>query len=137
MGTSVFTNRLIDYFRTGIMEYDLAYAMNGGLGGLVAITANCCVVTPGMACIIGIIGGWVYLGGSKLLRKLKIDDAVDAIPFTIVMVYGDASPQVYSQVQKRKQSLTAMDRKDYSMVVENYSQLKFAEHYGLLLGSWQ
>jgi len=78
--SSVFTNTAIDYFKNGTVEYDLSYAMNGGLGGLVGITANCCVVTPGMACIIGIIAGWVYIAGSKTLQKLRIDDAVDAIP---------------------------------------------------------
>merc|ERR1712019_236649 len=54
--------------------------MNGCLGGLVAITSGTSVVTPWAAFIIGIIGGWVYLGMSNLLIKLKIDDAVDAIP---------------------------------------------------------
>merc|ERR1719276_774709 len=54
--------------------------MNGALGGLVAITAGTCVITPWGACIVGIIGGWVYLGFSKFLIKMKIDDAVDAIP---------------------------------------------------------
>merc|ERR1711982_313554 len=66
--------------KTGMVEYDLSYAMNGGLGGLVAITANCCVVTPYWACIIGGIAGWVYIACSKLLVALRIDDAVDAIP---------------------------------------------------------
>jgi len=78
--SSVFTNTAIDYFQSGVVEYELAFAMNGALGGLVGITANCCVVTPGMACIIGLIAGWVYIGCSKLLIKLRIDDAVDAIP---------------------------------------------------------
>jgi Amt family ammonium transporter len=54
--------------------------MNGCLFGLVAITAGCSVVTPWAALIIGAIGGLVYIAGSKLLIKLKIDDAVDAIP---------------------------------------------------------
>lgn len=78
--SSVFSNTLIDYTYTGEVMYDLSFAMNGGLSGLVAITANCCVVTPAMACIIGLISGLVYIGGSKLLVKLHIDDAVDAIP---------------------------------------------------------
>jgi len=55
-------------------------AMNGCLGGLVGITAGCSVVEPWAAVLIGIISGWVYVGSSKLLVKLKIDDAVDAIP---------------------------------------------------------
>jgi len=76
----MFTDSLIMYNKTGEMSYDLTMAMNGSLGGLVAITAGTSVVTPWAAFIIGIIGGWVYLGMSKLLIKLKIDDAVDAIP---------------------------------------------------------
>lgn len=30
--------------------------------------------------MIGLIAGWVYLGASALILRLKIDDAVDAIP---------------------------------------------------------
>ena len=37
------------------------------------------MVTPGMSCIIGIIAGWMYLGFSEFLVKLRIDDAVDAV----------------------------------------------------------
>lgn len=54
--------------------------MNGALSGLVAITANCSVVEPWAAVIIGLIAGWVYVFSSKLLVAAKIDDAVDAIP---------------------------------------------------------
>ena len=54
--------------------------MNGCLSGLVAITANCSVVEPWAAVVIGFIAGLVYVFSSKLLVMLKIDDAVDAIP---------------------------------------------------------
>jgi hypothetical protein len=37
-------------------------------------------VEPWAACVIGIIAGWVYMAGSRLLLHFKIDDAVDAIP---------------------------------------------------------
>merc|ERR1712224_1171191 len=78
--SSMFTACILEYMATGEVQYDVTMAMNGCLGGLVAITAGCSVVTPWAALIIGIIGGWVYLGMSKLLIKLRIDDAVDAIP---------------------------------------------------------
>merc|ERR1711982_285629 len=78
--SAVFVNCVMDYAYTGAVEYDLSYAMNGGLSGLVAITANCCVVTPPMAVLIGLNAGLVYIACSNLLVKLKIDDAVDAIP---------------------------------------------------------
>merc|ERR1739844_46466 len=64
----------------GESEYDITMAMNGALSGLVGITANCSVVEPWAAVAIGIVAGWVYVFSSKLLVKLKIDDAVDAIP---------------------------------------------------------
>ena len=54
--------------------------MNGCLTGLVAITAGCATVETWAAVLIGICAGWVYLGASKLMVRLKIDDAVDAIP---------------------------------------------------------
>lgn len=78
--TSMFTDTILDAMATGEASYDLTMAMNGALGGLVAITAGCSVVTPWAACLIGMVGGWVYLGFSKLLIKLRIDDAVDAVP---------------------------------------------------------
>merc|ERR1712038_477630 len=78
--SSMFTDTIIGMIRTGEAEYDLSNAMNGALGGLVGITANCSVVEPWAACVIGLVSGWVYLGASNLLVKLKVDDAVDAIP---------------------------------------------------------
>jgi Amt family ammonium transporter len=54
--------------------------LNGSLAGLVAITANCHAVNETQAVIIGGIGGIVMLGASALLVRIRIDDAVDAIP---------------------------------------------------------
>ncbi len=54
--------------------------MNGCLTGLVAITAGCGSVDTWAAVAIGTISGWVYMFASKLMIRLRIDDAVDAIP---------------------------------------------------------
>lgn len=78
--TAMFFDSLMDYRTTGEVSYDLTMAMNGALGGLVAITAGCSVVYPWAAVIIGMVGGLVYYGFSKFLIMMKIDDAVDAIP---------------------------------------------------------
>ena len=78
--TAMFTDTIIDMMATGEASYDLTMAMNGCLAGLVGITAGTSVVEPYAALLIGIVAGWVYIAASKLLIKLKIDDAVDAIP---------------------------------------------------------
>lgn len=51
--------------------------MNGCLGGLVSITGSCGVIEPWAAVIIGAVAGLLYLSTSKLLIRLRIDDAVD------------------------------------------------------------
>ena len=66
------------YFEGGIISMD--HAGNGVLAGLVSITANCSVVEPYGAFIIGFFGGIIYYLSSKLLKMLKIDDVVDAAP---------------------------------------------------------
>ena len=78
--TAMFFDSFMDARQTGEVSYDLTMAMNGALGGLVGITAGCSVVKPWAACVIGVISGLVYYGFSKFLIKMKVDDAVDAIP---------------------------------------------------------
>merc|ERR1712086_547184 len=78
--SSMFFDTLLGFLSEGEAEYDLTMAMNGCMGGLVGITAGCSTVEPWAAIIIGLIAGVVYVLASKLLVKLKIDDAVDAIP---------------------------------------------------------
>merc|ERR1712014_412429 len=58
--------------------YDIAGFCNGILAGLVSITAGCGTVDCGSAFAIGIIGGFVYQGASLLMKKLRIDDPIDA-----------------------------------------------------------
>jgi Amt family ammonium transporter len=81
------TSTIIGARKTGLYEWDTTAAMNGGLTGLAAITAGCASVEPWAGFLIGIIAGWIYLSASKLILKLKIDDAVDAIP---VHLFGGA-----------------------------------------------
>lgn len=74
------TNLYLLERKTGEFSFDLSVAMNGALAGLVAITAPCGTVENWAAVCVGIVAGWVYLAGSELLLRLKLDDAVDAIP---------------------------------------------------------
>jgi Amt family ammonium transporter len=59
---------------------DLIMTMNGALGGLVGITANCHAVTPISAVMIGLVAGIIATFGCLFLERLKLDDAVGAIP---------------------------------------------------------
>jgi Amt family ammonium transporter len=58
---------------------DISMALNGGLAGLVAITAGSHVILPIEACFIGSIGGLIVLLGIPLLDRLRLDDPVGAI----------------------------------------------------------
>ncbi|NJN18643.1 MAG: ammonium transporter [Oscillochloris sp.] len=59
---------------------DVDLALNGALAGLVAVTANADSVSLPAAILIGAIGGILMLGCDYLLERLRIDDAVGAIP---------------------------------------------------------
>ena len=55
-------------------------ALNGALGGLVAITAEPLAPSPILAIFIGGVGSALVILTVPLLDKLKIDDVVGAIP---------------------------------------------------------
>jgi Amt family ammonium transporter len=66
--------------QTGETKFDISYALNGCLSGLVAITGGCAVIEPWAALLVGSAAGIIYVLASNLLIHLRIDDAVDAIP---------------------------------------------------------
>ena len=48
------------------------------MAGLVSITASCDRVHPWAAFVIGAIGAFVYIGSTRLLEKIKVDDPLEA-----------------------------------------------------------
>ncbi|MFA9423343.1 MAG: ammonium transporter [Sedimentibacter sp.] len=75
---STTTAMLITWFR--YKKPDVSITLNGALGGLVAITAGCDVVSPVGAAAIGFIAAFVVVFGIELLdKKLKVDDPVGAV----------------------------------------------------------
>ncbi|WP_426574400.1 ammonium transporter [Aquihabitans sp. McL0605] len=61
-------------------KWDVGMAINGFLGGLVAITAPCYWVGPWEAILIGGIAGILVPLGVDLLERLRIDDPIGAVP---------------------------------------------------------
>ena len=69
---------VIRYMISGYI--DISLLINGVLGGLVAITANCHAVSPAAAAFIGAAAGVIVVFGSLLLEQRQIDDAIGVIP---------------------------------------------------------
>ena len=75
--------------------------MNGCLGGLVSITGSCGVVDPWCAVITGFVAGLLYISTSKLLIRLRIDDAVDAIPVHMTNgIWGTLSVGLFASTKR-------------------------------------
>jgi Amt family ammonium transporter len=73
----IFVAVFLGWWQSGVPQ--LPWAFNGGLAGLVAITAPCAWVTPAESILIGAIGGAVMYAGVLILERFKIDDPVGAI----------------------------------------------------------
>jgi Ammonium Transporter Family/Calcineurin-like phosphoesterase len=70
------TAAFLAWVQTG--EVTVGAATNGILGGLVAITAACDIVSPAKSIVIGMVAGVVFVSSSLLVKMLVIDDVVDA-----------------------------------------------------------
>ena len=58
---------------------DLTMALNGAIGGLVSITAEPLAPTPGLALLIGAVGGLIVVYSIVMLDRMRLDDPVGAI----------------------------------------------------------
>jgi len=94
---TLFINTFIQERMTGEVTYNLQYAMNGCLSGLVAVTAGCAVIESWASIIIGSAAGALYLLSSQQLVKHRIDDAVDGIPVHFIQgIWGTLSVGFFS-----------------------------------------
>lgn len=85
--------------------WDVGVGMNCILAGLVSITAGANVIEPWGAFMAGVIGAFVYLGASKLITFMKIDDPLDAFAvhgacgfwgLLVVGIFGTKSAFVFA-----------------------------------------
>jgi Amt family ammonium transporter len=57
----------------------LIRVVNGGVGGLVASTAGCAILTPGSAIVVGLVASGLVTVGNWILERNQLDDAVGGI----------------------------------------------------------
>lgn len=67
---------LLIYAKTKV--WDIGMALNGGLAGLVAVTAPCAVISGPSALIIGLIAGMIVVVSLLVVENAGIDDPVGA-----------------------------------------------------------
>ena len=60
-------------------KFTLLGCINGMITGMVAIGAGCDVIDHWGACVVGLIGGFIFVFYSELLFKLGVDDPLDAM----------------------------------------------------------
>jgi ammonium transporter len=108
---------------TTIMSYwlekraDVFYLINGALAGLVAITASAHAVTTLEAVVIGALGGAVMIGVDKLLIRLRIDDAVGAVPVHLgAGVFGTLALAVFGTPELLGFDPATFNRLDFFIV---------------------
>ncbi len=63
---------------------DLSMALNGGVAGLVAITAPCAMVSLGSSIVIGLVAGVAVVLAVLFFDKIRVDDPVGAISVHLV-----------------------------------------------------
>ena len=90
---------------------DVDQFINGALGGLVAVTANCFAVSTGSAALIGLVGGMIVVFVSQLLEALKIDDAVGAIPVHLgAGIWGTLATGLYGDLETLGTGLSRLEQ---------------------------
>lgn len=86
---------------------EVTAVMNGSLAGLVAITANAHVVSSPGAVVIGLIGGLIMVGADRLLIRLRIDDAIGAVPVHLAAgIWGTLAVALFGQPELLGTGLT-------------------------------
>ncbi|MEM6503619.1 MAG: ammonium transporter [Cyanobacteria bacterium P01_C01_bin.89] len=113
-GTSgMLTASVFSWWRRGIP--DVEPLINGGLAGLVGVTAGCNAMTTPQSAFVGAIAAMLMLWMERQLERWHIDDAVGAIPVhgisgiwgtLAVAIFGD--PQVLGTGLNRLEQLAVL-----------------------------
>ena len=97
------------WLRHGYAEASMP--LNGSLAGLVAITAGCNAVNEWQAAVIGLVAGLMVIPAESLLEKLKIDDAVGAIPVHLFGgIWGTIAVGIFGNTEVLGTGLTRLQQ---------------------------
>jgi Amt family ammonium transporter len=90
---------------------DVVHIMNGMLGGLVAITANCHAVKPLAAFFIGLIAGMIVYVGERWLDHKRIDDAIGVVPVHLFAgIWGTLAVAIFGVPEKLGTGLSSLEQ---------------------------
>lgn len=130
-------NYLHDERKTGEGSFSLTHAMNGTLGGLVSITGACSIVEPWAAVSIGFIAGLLYLTSSKWLVRIRIDDAVDAVPVHMTNgIWGTLAVGLFAKADRMKLVYGEVNDQGIFMGGNGTHLDVSVVEYSLLLAGW-
>lgn len=114
--------------------YQVNDIMNGVLAGLVAITASAHLASTSSAILIGIAGTLAYMFGKFVLIKLKIDDAIEAVPVhlfagitgTLSVAFLVPPEHFVDQLEDQLIGIVAIGLLSFSVT---YALLKILDHF--------
>ncbi len=90
---------------------DVPLIISGALAGLVSVTASAHAISLGDALIIGMIGGYISLGGRALLEHFKIDDVIDVVPVhCFAGIWGTIAVALFADLSKLDTGLTRYEQ---------------------------
>jgi ammonium transporter, Amt family len=85
--------------------------LNGVLAGLVAITAGCHAVTSIESLFIGIVSGILMFEARIFLERIKLDDAVGAIPVHLVGgIWGTVATGIFGDLNVLGTNLSRLEQ---------------------------
>lgn len=100
---------LLKYIADGYI--DVVHIMNGVLGGLVAITANCHAVSVSSALVIGVIAGIIVFYGERWMESRQIDDAIGVVPVHLFAgIWGTLAVALFGDAEKLGTGLSMLEQ---------------------------
>ena len=106
----LFEYMILRYTSLDGAHFDIQFAINGCLVGIVSITAGCFVMEPFASAICAFTAGILYVISNHWLVRMRIDDAIDAAPVHLVGgVWGTICVGLMSSPQRQQAAYNRSD----------------------------